>query len=108
MPRTTRSTNLDLIRWINFGNENTAKILVSIITNTAYLSKMATGDMEISDRKARTIEKVLKLPSGWMDRDNLAILRTPAEDMVVLATLPKLSTDAKVNLAKFLASCSEA
>jgi hypothetical protein len=108
MPRTIRSINLDLIRWMNFGHENTAKKLVSVITNAAYLSKMATGDMEISDRKARSIEKELSLPNGWMDRDNIAVLKTPAEDMAVLASLAHLTPQAKTNLAKFLASCGEA
>lgn len=79
MPKTTRSRNLDLIRWLNFGHENTAKKLVSI-TNANYLSKMATGDMEISDRKARSIERATELPLGWLDRDNIAMLKmTPLE-----------------------------
>ena len=63
MARTTRSKNLDLIRWLNFGHENTAKKLISL-TNANYLSKMATGDMEISDHNARSIESTLKMPAG--------------------------------------------
>jgi hypothetical protein len=108
MPRTLRSNNLDLIRWMNYGHENTAEKLAPVISNAAYLSKMATGDMEISDRKARAIEKELNLPTGWMDRDNEAVLVTPSEDIAVLAGLAKLSSAAKLNLARFLASCGEA
>ena len=106
MARTTRSTNLDLIRWLNFGHERTAKKLASVITNSAYLSKMATGDMEVSDRKARVIEKELNLPSGWMDRDNTAILKTPAEDLSLLQSLSKLSAEAKSVLHTFVVATS--
>lgn len=93
---------------MNFGHERTAKKLASVISNAAYLSKMATGDMEISDRKARSIEKELSLPIGWMDRDNVAVLRTSAEDMAVLTSLSHLNPQVKLKLASFLSSLSEA
>ena len=78
MPRTIRSTNLDLIRWLNHGHESTADKL-SALTNANYLSKMATGDMAIDDKMARSIESTLELPQGWMDRENLRILKMSAE-----------------------------
>tara|TARA_R110002072_G_scaffold139621_8_gene283408 strand:+ start:1379 stop:1696 length:318 start_codon:yes stop_codon:yes gene_type:complete len=78
MPRTIRSTNLDLIRWLNYGHESTANKL-SALTNANYLSKMATGDMAIDDEMARSIESTLELPPGWMDRDNLGVLKMPVE-----------------------------
>jgi len=108
MARTTRSTNLDLIRWMNFGHENTAKLLSSVISNAAYLSKMATGDMEITDRRARSIEKELGLPLGWMDRDNVAFLKTPKDDYSLLQAIARLPSEAKVHLEKFATSLSEA
>ena len=91
MTTTTRSRNLDLIRWLNFGHETTAKKLVSL-TNANYLSKMATGDMEIGDRKARSIERATELPLGWLDRDNIAMLKmTPLESQIhqLVSELPQ-------------------
>ena len=69
MPRTVRSENLDLLRHIGGGHYPLAKRLNST-TNAAYLSKMATGQKEISDYQARRIEELLELPRGWMDRNH--------------------------------------
>jgi hypothetical protein len=89
---------------LNFGHENTAKKLSAVISNAAYLSKMATGDMEITDRKARAVEKELGLPVGWMDRDNVAFLKTPADDYSLLQVLTTLRSEAKPHLERFIAS----
>lgn len=89
MPQTTRTRNLDLIRWLNYGHENTARKLSSV-TNANYVSKMETGDMEIGDRKARSIEKTVELPVGWMDRDNVDMLKmspTQAQIHLLVAAL---------------------
>lgn len=91
MPQTTRSRKLDLIRWLNYGHDNTARKLSSV-TNANYVSKMATGDMEIGDRKARSIEKAVELPVGWMDRDNIGMLKmspTQAQIHLLVAALPE-------------------
>jgi hypothetical protein len=101
MPRTIRSRNLDLIRWLDYGHKHTAKKLDSI-TNTNYLSKMATGEMEISDRKARSIEKTLGFPVGWLDRDNVALVMTTATDFELHRLLVDYPEDAKAGLVKFL------
>lgn len=103
MARTTRSKNLDLIRWLNFGHENTAKKLISL-TNANYLSKMATGDMEISDHNARSIESTLKMPAGWLDRDNLALINMSAIDSDVFQAMKDIPDDAKVALLAFIRS----
>ena len=101
MARTTRSKNLDLIRWLNFGHENTAKKLISL-TNANYLSKMATGDMEISDHNARSIESTLKMPSGWLDRDNLALINMTAIDSDIYQATKELPDEAKIALLTFV------
>lgn len=101
MPQTTRSRNLDLIRWLNYGHENTVHKLSSV-TNANYVSKMATGDMEISDQQVRLIEKAVELPIGWMDRDNLGVLKmspTQAQIHVLVATL---SEEKQLALLKLL------
>jgi hypothetical protein len=101
MTRTTRSKNLDLIRWLNFGHENTAKKLISL-TNANYLSKMATGNMEISEHNARSIESVLKLPSGWLDRDNLALINMTTVDSDIYQATKALSDASKTALLAFV------
>jgi hypothetical protein len=101
MPRTIRSINLDLIRWLNHGHTNTAKTLSSL-TNENYISKMATGDREISDNDARQIEKILSLPYGWMDRDNISMLSMSEVDFKIYAHLNSQSQSAKNGLLAFL------
>lgn len=101
MPQTTRSRNLDLVRWLNYGHKNAAKKLSSI-TNSNYVSKMATGDMEISDRKARSIEKAVDVPVGWMDRDNVGILKMSSTQSQIHAIVSTLSEEKQMALLKFL------
>lgn len=101
MARTTRSKNLDLIRWLNFGHKNTAKKLISL-TNANYLSKMATGDMEISDRNARSFEDTLKMPTGWLDRDNLALIKMTAIDSDIYQATTALPDASKAALLAFV------
>ncbi|MDP1682979.1 MAG: hypothetical protein Q8L39_14555 [Burkholderiales bacterium] len=103
MLTTIRSKNLDLIRWLNFGHKNTAKKLSSL-TNENYISKMATGDMAISDYDARQIEKILSLPDGWMDRDNIALLSMSDVDFKINTRLSSQPQTAKDGLLIFLES----
>lgn len=103
MPRTTRSNNLDLIRWLNGGHEPTAKKMAHI-TNANYVSKMATGDMDISDPMAREIERAFSLPERWLDRENENILVMSKEDYELVSLLSGFSQDAKNSLIQFLSS----
>lgn len=103
MPTTTRSANLDLLRHLNFGHKNTAKKLSSL-TNENYISQMVTGDREISDHDARSIERLLSLPTGWMDRDNLAMLRLDRVDFDLCASLTRHSQPAKEALLTLLSA----
>lgn len=105
MPRTIRSTNLDLIRWLNHGHKNTAKKLSSL-TNENYISQMATGDMEISEHDARRIEQILSLPDGWMDRDNIPMLSMSKVDFKIYSHISSQSQTAKDGLLAFLESSS--
>jgi hypothetical protein len=101
MPRTIRSRNVDLIRWLNYGHENTAKKLATV-TNANYLSKMATGDMEIGEWEARSIEKTLGFPVGWLDRDNVTLMMMTSTDFELHRLLVNYPEDAKAGLVKFL------
>jgi hypothetical protein len=103
MPKTIRSNNLSLIRWLNHGHTNTSNKLNSI-TNSNYISKMTTGDMEISDYQAREIEKTLQLPSGWMDRDNAQLLKIDETEFKILSLLTDQSLVAKDGLLCFLSA----
>lgn len=103
MARTTRSTNLDLIRWLNYGHEKTAEKLAGL-TNANYLSKMATGDMAIGDHEAREIERILTLPVGWMDRDNTAMLAMTPTEFELYQLVKQYPDETKVALVGFLAS----
>ena len=105
MARTTRSQNLDLIRWLNFGHENTAKKLINL-TNANYLSKMATGDMEISDHIARNIELTLNMPAGWLDRDNLSLINMSALDSELCQVAKSLSDASKTALLTLIRTLS--
>jgi hypothetical protein len=101
MPRTTRSRNLDLIRWLNFGHENTAKKILSL-TNANYLSKMATGDMDISDQMARDIESELDMPMGWLDRDNIDVIGMDKLEYEAWQAMKSLSNESKSAMLAFL------
>lgn len=101
MPQTTRSRNLDLIRWLNYGQDNTAKKLASV-TNYNYVSKMATGDMEITDRRARAIEKAVELPTGWLDRDNISTLKMSPLQSRIHALVAALPEEKQMALLKLL------
>lgn len=103
MPRTIRSTNVDLIRWLNYGHDRTAQKLASV-TNSTYLSKMATGDMAVSDRKARAIERALDLPAGWLDRDNIAIFKMSVPEFDLYQRVAELSDESRTALKVFLSS----
>ena len=101
MTRTTRSKNIDLIRWLNFGHKNTSIKLINL-TNANYLSKMATGDMEISDHDARNIESALKMSTGWLDRDNLALINMSAIDSDIYQASMALTEASKAALLRFV------
>lgn len=101
MPRTVRSRNLDLIRWLNFGHDSTAKLLMHV-TNANYLSKMATGDMEMGDRKARSIERAASMPSEWLDRDNIAVLKMSSLEFKIHRAVAAMTEERKAALLTLL------
>ena len=74
------------------------------MTNANYVSKMATGDMEISDSMARSIERELDLPEGWVDRDNVEFLKTSKTDFQLTQMIVGLSSEAKTALSTFINS----
>jgi len=103
---TTRSDNLDLLRKLNGGHNHTAKKLASV-TNSTYISKMAYGEIEISDIQARKIEKTLQLPCGWMDRDNIQLLKIEETEFKILSQLTTQPQLAKDGLLSFLSALTK-
>ena len=103
MENANRSRNLDLIRWMNGGHNNTASEM-SHIANANYVSKMATGEMKISNFDARRIEKSFQLPELWLDRDNLAWIKMDKENYELHKLLLVFPLESKLLLKSFLLS----
>lgn len=102
-----RSDNLNLIRKILIGrHKDTAKELAKV-ANSNYISQMATGDMEISDHQAREIEITLQLPCGWMDRDNIQLLKIEATEFNILSHITTQPQFAKDGLLSFLSASTK-
>lgn len=101
MPRTIRSRNLDLIRWLNSGHQPVVKKLIGL-TNSAYISQMALGERPIETSNARSIETLLGMPKGWMDRDNVAIIQMQELDYALHEKVARLSEEGKKGLLALL------
>ena len=106
MARTLRSDNMELLRCIHGGHKFISKKL-DHITNSNYVSKMATGDMDMTDSMARNIESTLKYPSGWLDRENKAILKLEHIDYEIIMVLKNASLDSKKGLLQFISQYSK-
>jgi hypothetical protein len=98
-----RAISLQLIRWANNGHAFTAEKLTSI-TNPAYLSEMTSGERGIADSTAKQIENLLKLPSGWLDRDHFSMLHMTNLDYELYKIISEYNCEAKTGLLKFLKS----
>jgi hypothetical protein len=101
VPRSTRSNNFDLIRWMQGGHKPTCKKLEHL-TNENYVSKMACGDMDISDSMARNIEKCFNMPDGWLDRNNEGVINISQIEFELLCVLREKSVTAKQGLLDLL------
>ena len=101
MPLATRSLNLDLIRWLNRGHKHAVTVMASV-TNAKYLSEMATGEREISDPIARGIETAADLPAGWLDRDNVSLLKMPSIQLEIHLLVCALSEEKQKALLTLL------
>ena len=102
MTRSTRSRNLDLLRWYHYGNENLSSKISRVVTNRTYVSKMCTDDMPIGDITARAIESVLGLPNGWLDRNTVVMVEMNELDWELHTKTSSLSDTAKRNLLDFI------
>ncbi|MFM6990485.1 MAG: hypothetical protein ACKOWD_04160 [Rhodoferax sp.] len=67
---------------------------------------MATGEMEIGDRKARSLERAAELPSEWLDRDNIAVLKMSPLDYRIHRAVAELTEVKKAALFALLSSDS--
>tara|TARA_R110001592_G_scaffold121_1_gene671 strand:- start:1065 stop:1382 length:318 start_codon:yes stop_codon:yes gene_type:complete len=101
----TRSENLKLIRLMNYTHEHTAEKLKSVVSNECKLSDLTNDKRPTDDHTARGIEKVLGLPKGWLDRDNMEIIKSMSQiDFDLVQKLSNISDEAKVGLYKFIDS----
>lgn len=99
--KTIRATNLSLARYMNFGHNNTAH-KVRRVVNSNYLSKMALGQMELGNYTAREIESALEYPSGWLDRDNVMLLKLTVEQYKLLNLVLDLPLPKQLALTSLL------
>jgi hypothetical protein len=103
MDKNLRAENLDFIRWMFGGHVYTAKLLQSAISNEALLSQLALGKKPISDSVARSVEHILELPTGWLDRDNIGHIKSINQiDFDITNYFKDLPCDSKDGLHKFL------
>jgi hypothetical protein len=94
-----RAENLKIIRLMNGTHEYTASILKSVVSNESLLSDFTNGKKQVSDNAARGIELIMKLPDGWLDRDNLAVINEMTQiDFELAKKLLSLSKQAKEGL----------
>ena len=77
------------------------------MTNAAYISEMIRGQREISDRDARKIEALLKIEDGWMDRDNLQVIKMPDIDYKLFMAVSSISLNKGVALLSLLSEWSK-
>jgi hypothetical protein len=102
MPLAIRRKNLILARAL-YGDslQNLSKAVGSLIS-TSMLSRMSTGDSEISDTLARRIEQKLGLAEYWLDRDNHGLLKMDSMDYQVHEKATQLPDDKKQHLIALL------
>jgi hypothetical protein len=102
---TNRSENLRLIRLMYSTHEHTAVKLKSVVSNESKLSALTNGTKPTNDETARGIEMVLALPKGWLDRDNISIIKEMTQtDFELMEKLLTISPEAKEGLQKFIES----
>ena len=106
MPYTSRSKNLSLLCHLWGRQEDIAGVLKPL-TNAAYISEMIRGQREISDRDARKIEALLKIEDGWMDRDNLQVIKMPDIDYKLFMAVSSISLNKGVALLSLLSEWSK-
>ena len=64
---------------------------------------MAGQGKSISDDRARAIEKKLKLPAGWMDRDNTRLTsKLSADDFALVQKVVAVDASVKAAVSKLL------
>lgn len=81
-----RAQNLDFLRW-RYGTHKHLQKKLAPILNWTELSNFALGQKRLPDYKARRIEEELKLPSRWLDRDNVGLTAMETDDFALVQKL---------------------
>ena len=81
-----RAQNLDFLRW-RYGTHKHLQKKLAPILNWTELSNFALGQKRLPDYKSRRIEEELKLPSRWLDRDNVGLTAMEADDFALVQKL---------------------
>jgi plasmid maintenance system antidote protein VapI len=97
-----RRKNLTLARALYGGSLENLSNAVGSLISTSMLSRLPTGDSEISLTLARRIKQKLGLPEFWLDRDNHALLKMDSTNCQVHAQTTQLPDDKKQHLIALL------
>jgi plasmid maintenance system antidote protein VapI len=102
MTMTIRRKNLMIARALYSGKLDNLSKAFGPSMSVAALSRMSTGDTDITDTIARRIEQKLELAEFWLDRDNEALLRMSYIDHQVHQQTTHLPDDKKQHLIALL------
>ena len=83
---TTSSKNIDFLRLL-FGTHDALAEKLKEVLNSSQLSKFATAEAVPDDATISAIERSLKLPPGWVLRDNRAFTQLDALDYELVASV---------------------
>ena len=100
------SNNFRLLRFKYGDHESLCKKLVSA-TNSKELSDFSSAANEPSESMKREIEGLLKLPIGWLDRDNLSLTELIESDYLLVNSIVKLRESVKLAFANLIIAIRE-
>ena len=102
-----RRENFDLLRWVHGGNNRLAAILRDTPIRN-YVSDIARGKRSCSKTCARSVETKLDYADGWLDRDNVSMLKLSRENFETLSLVLRASPDEKAAIRTLLARYRQA
>lgn len=84
--------------------EHVPQSRIAGVTNEAALIKMGQGKKAMSDAMAKDIEEKLRLPTGWMDRDNEGLIKMESLEYALCKQILLVNEKAKKGLLSFVSS----
>ena len=100
------SKNFQFLRLLYGTHSALAEKLRGVLSSN-NLSKYAAADVVPDDVTISVIERTLKLPPGWVSRDNRAFMQLDAHDYELVASVLACSPAVKRSLQALLTSLRE-